>query len=161
MSLIVRAMADSDWPSLALLFEQPVFRWWTLRMPYQSSSDIKRLVENRASSGLSLVAEQDGAVVGCAMLYRFQGRRQHAADFWMGVADGHHRQGIGGLMLKELIETASRWQNIKRLELTVFIDNEPAIALYEKHGFVVEGTHREFAYRDGEYIDALSMAAVF
>lgn len=161
MSLIVRAMADSDWPSLAQIFEQPAFRWWTLRMPYQSTNDIKRLVEGRVSSGLSLVAEQDGVVVGCAMLFRFQGRRQHVADFWMGVSDGHHRQGIGGAMLKELIATASRWMNITRLELTVFTDNEPAIALYKKHGFTVEGTHKKFAYRDGEYVDALSMAALF
>ncbi|GGJ29491.1 GNAT family N-acetyltransferase [Pseudomonas avellanae] len=161
MSLVVRAMADSDWSSLAHMFEQPVFRWWTLRMPYQSSNDIKKLVENRASSGLSLVAELDGLVVGCAMLYRFQGRRQHVADFWMGVDDRHHRQGIGGLMLKELTDTASRWQNIKRLELVVFIDNEPAIELYKKNGFVVEGIHKKYAYRNGEYIDAISMAAIY
>ncbi|MCI3943813.1 GNAT family N-acetyltransferase [Pseudomonas syringae] len=161
MSLTVRAMADSDWSSLAQLFQQPVFRWWTLRMPYQSANDIKRLVEGRPSSGLSLVAEQEGVVVGCAMLYRFQGRRQHVADFWMGVDDSHHRQGIGALMLKELTETASRWLNIKRLELTVFSDNEPAIELYKKHGFVVEGMHMKYAFRDGEYVDAVSMAALY
>lgn len=161
MRLTVRAMADSDWSSLAQLFQQPVFRWWTLRMPYQSTNDIKRLVEGRASSGLSLVAEQEGVVVGCAMLYRFQGRRQHVADFWMGVDDSHHRQGIGALMLKELTETASRWLNIKRLELTVFSDNEPAIELYKKHGFVVEGMHMKYAFRDGEYVDAVSMAALY
>jgi L-phenylalanine/L-methionine N-acetyltransferase len=33
-----------------------------------------------------------------------------------------------------------------------------AIALYEKFEFEVEGTHRRFAFRDGEYIDAYSMA---
>ncbi|PBP89497.1 GNAT family N-acetyltransferase [Pseudomonas syringae] len=161
MSLIVRAMADSDWSPLADMFDQPVFRWWTLRMPYQSINDIKKLVESRSASGLSLVAERDGVVVGCAMLYRFQGRRQHVADFWMGVADDHHRQGIGDLLLNELTTTASRWMNLKRLELTVFVDNKPAIALYEKNGFVIEGTHRKFAYRNGEYIDAFSMAAVY
>lgn len=79
----------------------------------------------------------------------------------MGVADSHHRQGIGDSLLKELTATASRWMNLKRLELTVFVDNKPAIALYEKNGFVIEGTHRKFAYRDGEYIDAFSMAAVY
>jgi L-phenylalanine/L-methionine N-acetyltransferase len=33
-----------------------------------------------------------------------------------------------------------------------------AIALYEKFEFEAEGTHRRFAFRDGEYIDAYSMA---
>jgi L-phenylalanine/L-methionine N-acetyltransferase len=32
------------------------------------------------------------------------------------------------------------------------------IALYEKFGFEVEGTHRRLAFRDGEYVDAYSMA---
>ena len=36
--------------------------------------------------------------------------------------------------------------------------NEPAIALYRKFGFVEEGRHRGFALRDGEYVDALAMA---
>jgi L-amino acid N-acyltransferase YncA len=32
------------------------------------------------------------------------------------------------------------------------------IALYKKFGFEVEGTHRRLAFRDGEYVDAYSMA---
>jgi hypothetical protein len=36
--------------------------------------------------------------------------------------------------------------------------NAAAIALYEKFGFEVEGTHRRLAFRDGEYVDAYSMA---
>jgi L-phenylalanine/L-methionine N-acetyltransferase len=33
-----------------------------------------------------------------------------------------------------------------------------SIALYEKFGFEVEGTHRRLAFRDGEFVDAYSMA---
>jgi L-phenylalanine/L-methionine N-acetyltransferase len=32
------------------------------------------------------------------------------------------------------------------------------VALYRKHGFVIEGTHRGFALRDGLYFDAHAMA---
>lgn len=45
-----------------------------------------------------------------------------------------------------------------RLELTVFTDNERAIALYRKFGFEAEGTHRAYALRDGRYADVLAMA---
>jgi len=31
-------------------------------------------------------------------------------------------------------------------------------ALYKKFGFEVEGMHRRLAFRDGEYIDAYSIA---
>jgi L-phenylalanine/L-methionine N-acetyltransferase len=36
--------------------------------------------------------------------------------------------------------------------------NAIGIALYKKFGFEVEGTHRRLAFRDGEYVDAYSMA---
>ena len=38
--------------------------------------------------------------------------------------------------------------------------NAAGIALYEMFGFEIEGTHRRFAFRDGEYVDAYSMARI-
>ena len=43
-------------------------------------------------------------------------------------------------------------------KLTVYADNEPAIRLYEKFGFCVEGRFARYALRDGRYVDALPMA---
>ena len=40
------------------------------------------------------------------------------------------------------------------------IANAVGIALYKKFGFEIEGTHRHFAFREGEYVDAYSMARV-
>ena len=42
----------------------------------------------------------------------------------------------------------------------VYTDNAAAIHLYEKFGFVIEGTKRKYAFRDGEYVDAHVMARV-
>lgn len=39
----------------------------------------------------------------------------------------------------------------------MYTDNALAMALYEKFGFVHEGTHRAFALRNGVYVDALAM----
>ena len=57
-----------------------------------------------------------------------------------------------------MCDYADRWAGALRLELTVYADNLPAIALYRKFGFEVEGTHRAYAMRDGRYVDALCMA---
>jgi putative acetyltransferase len=57
-----------------------------------------------------------------------------------------------------MIELADKWLNLTRLELEVYTDNEPAIRLYKKFEFVIEGTHINFAYRDGHYVDAHFMA---
>ena len=32
--------------------------------------------------------------------------------------------------------------------------------LYRKFGFEIEGTHRKYAFRDGAYVDAHTMARV-
>ena len=49
------------------------------------------------------------------------------------VDDGYQRKGIAGKMLKKLIEI----NDGKTIRLTVLSDNEAAIELYEKNGFVV------------------------
>jgi putative acetyltransferase len=59
-----------------------------------------------------------------------------------------------------LLELADNWLNVIRLELTVFVDNERAIALYRKFGFEIEGTHRAYALRAGRYADTYAMARI-
>lgn len=48
--------------------------------------------------------------------------------------------------------------NAQRIELTVFVGNEPAIALYRSLGFEQEGRLRGYAFRDGRFEDVLGMA---
>ena len=76
----------------------------------------------------------------------------------MGVHDAWTGQGIGTALLTALLDTADRWLGIWRVQLTVYVDNAPAIRLYERFGFEVEGTHRAYALRDGRYVDAHVMA---
>ncbi|MGE4051090.1 MAG: GNAT family N-acetyltransferase, partial [Piscinibacter sp.] len=61
-------------------------------------------------------------------------------------------------LMAAMCDYADRWAGALRLELTVFTDNAPAIALYRKFGFEIEGTHRAYALRDGRYDDVYAMA---
>ena len=56
------------------------------------------------------------------------------------------------------VDLADNWLNLLRLELGVYTDNEPAIRLYKKVGFVVEGTLLKYTYRAGQYVDVVTMA---
>lgn len=76
----------------------------------------------------------------------------------MTVRDDWQGKGAGTSLMQAMVDLADKWLNLSRLELEVYTDNEPAIRLYKKFGFVVEGTLRQFAYREGEFADVYSMA---
>jgi len=73
------------------------------------------------------------------------------------VADGHRRRGIGWALLEQAVRWAQETE-VSKLELHVFPHNEPAIALYEKFGFVREGYRRGHYRRGDELVDAILMA---
>ena len=59
-------------------------------------------------------------------------------------------------MMRQAVEWA-REAGVKRIELEVFARNAPAIYLYEKFGFEIEGKRRKSIYKRGEYLDTLIM----
>jgi putative acetyltransferase len=85
-------------------------------------------------------------------------RRSHAAGLGMAVHDAYAGRGAGTALMQALVDLADRWWNIKRLELDVYVDNDRAIALYERFGFEREGVLRAYAWRDGAYVDTIAMA---
>ena len=65
--------------------------------------------------------------------------------------------GIGRMLMNMTLDFAERWANYSRIELTVPLTT-PAPSLYESLGFLHEGRHRDFSFREGGYVDALFMA---
>ncbi|WP_112663275.1 GNAT family N-acetyltransferase [Microvirga flavescens] len=156
--VILRAARPADCDDIAALSNLPGFRFGTLRLPHRSPEAIRKWLEGFTSDDFALVAVKAGRVVASGGLRLLQGRRGHVATLGMGVHDDYVGQGIGSKLLKELLTVADNWLGVRRVELTVYTDNAPAIALYKHNGFEVEGTHRSFAFRDGRYVDAHAMA---
>ena len=134
-----------------------------MQLPY-TSEEIwqERLAENFApgKTDLPLAAELNGEVVGNAGLHPIGShlRRRHVLMLGIAVLPQAQRQGVGSALMAAMCDYADRWAGALRLELHVYSDNHAAIALYKKFGFQLEGTHRAYALRDGEYVDSLSMA---
>lgn len=158
MEATIRAMRAEDAEDIFELYNQEAFRAGMLALPYESFESVKSWLEPRSPRDLLYAAELDGKVVGASSLRPFLGRRAHAAEFWIGVHENFGGKGIGSQLLAAMIDTADNWLNISRIEMTVFTDNEAAIALYRKFGFEIEGTHREATFRNGEFVDAHTMA---
>jgi len=156
--MVIRAREPSDWQELAALRALPRVRWGTLAMPFESADAARRFLENPPDGSTGIVAVLDGRIVGTAHLARGKGRRSHVGDIGMCVHDDFHGRGIGTRLMAVLIDAADNWLNLRRLELAVFVDNAPAIALYKRFGFAVEGTRRTAAFRDGAFVDDHMMA---
>lgn len=70
----------------------------------------------------------------------------------------HRGHGYGKHAVQLLLRHAFLDLNLNRVGLEVLADNVPAIKLYEKSGFVVEGRLRGYAFKNGEYKDVLVMS---
>jgi RimJ/RimL family protein N-acetyltransferase len=63
-------------------------------------------------------------------------------------------------LLDVLAEWALEGQIIRKLNLRVRTDNHRAIRLYERKGYVTEGTIHKELYVNGEYYDLVWMGMV-
>jgi RimJ/RimL family protein N-acetyltransferase len=64
-------------------------------------------------------------------------------------------KGYGREAMALALDFAFRELNLHRVFLTVFSYNTAAMAMYEKLGFMHEGTHRQHLQRDGQRFDML------
>ena len=119
---------------------------------------IQRLSE-RANS-LLLIALAGGQTVGfLAAMGGERNRLRHSALLAVGVLRANWSQSVASRMLSEAISWAPA-AGIKRLELTVHTANARAVALYQRHGFEIEGTRRSSLRVDGVYTDEYLMSVI-
>lgn len=158
----VRRAAPADAADVARIMGQPDVYANLLQMPLTNEALWRKRLEETADPSrhdLRLVAELGGRVVGSAGLHPEQKlRRRHVAMLGISVEPASQRRGAGRALMQAMCDYADGWAQLLRIELTVFTDNQRAVALYEAFGFRHEGTHRAYAMRDGVYADVFSMA---
>lgn len=156
--ITVRALESSDMDAFAEIMSLPGVRRGTLSVGYRNAEQLRAWHERRLTDGVSVAAWLAGRMVGHAGLKFFRPSRAHSAEIGIGVHDAYHGRGVGKALLQALIDCADSSLGLRRIELTVFADNAPAITLYRKFGFVEEGRSRGYAMREGVLADALHMA---
>jgi UDP-4-amino-4,6-dideoxy-N-acetyl-beta-L-altrosamine N-acetyltransferase len=67
-------------------------------------------------------------------------------------------KGLGEESLKLLVKFAFNEMNLRKIKALVFSDNEVAIKLYEKCGFVKEGVLQEEIFKNGAFKDVILMS---
>lgn len=156
----IRRAEPSDAEALHRIYSAPGVIRGTLQLPYPSVENWRKRLAEPPDGTFTLVICVGDDIVGNLGLYTFpnRARRRHVGQIGMAVRDDWQGKGAGSALMQAGIELADKWLNLSRLELEVFTDNAPAIHLYEKFGFIIEGTHPRFAFRDGEFVDVHAMA---
>ncbi|MFO7742037.1 MAG: GNAT family N-acetyltransferase [Anaerolineae bacterium] len=160
MNIVIRRTEPDDYEAFHRIFSAPRVIRGTLQLPFPSAEEWRKRLTEPTEGLYSLVASVDDEVVGTLGLHTFpkKPRRRHAGGVGMAVRDDWQGKGVGTALMEAAIDLADNWLNLARLELTVFVDNALAIGLYEKMGFITEGTLANYVFRDGEYVDCLTMA---
>jgi putative acetyltransferase len=129
MDISIRRAEPGDFEALARSFEDPSAYAGTLQLPYPSRELWRKRLAEPVDGDFVLLAFVGDQLAGHAGLHPPSKQPRRSHAMNIGMAVPSQQQGKGA-----------------------------AIALYRKFGFDLEGTHRAYALRNGEYVDAHFMA---
>ena len=124
----------------------PVAETWLSDGPAAGFAEVRLAVETK-----------DGVHIGNCGLHDGQPENRRAS---LGIMIGdkdYWSNGYGTDAIITLLRFGFHEMNLNRVWLHTYDFNERAIACYKKCGFVVEGTLRENSYREGRYINTITM----
>ncbi len=157
--ITVRHSEPEDYEAVHRVYSGPRAMADTLGLPFSSKEHWQQRLAEKREGEASLVACWGSKVVGHLSVYLYpEPGRRHSGHFGMAVRDDWQGKGVGTKLLEAALDLADNWLGLTRMDLRVFVDNGVAITFYRKFGFEVEGTHKRFALRGGEYADAHVMA---
>lgn len=158
----LRAARPTDAPALARLFAAVRAEGrWLVTPPSAISEPGEAFFLGEMIGGastLALVAEADGEVVGNVLVSVDRSSiSDHMGTLSICIADGWRDVGMGGVLVRAALAWATE-RGLAKVALGVFPDNERAIAVYERAGFVREGLRRRQYRSAGGYRDEVLMA---
>jgi RimJ/RimL family protein N-acetyltransferase len=122
------------------------------RMPISVEEERDYLMRNSyCTFGIQRVS--DGELIGTCSFFDVN-HQARSCKIGILIGDRENRgRGYGADAMKTLLHFLFIDRNMHRVALEVFEYNEPAVALYEKLGFVRECTYRQQVYAMGRYWD--------
>ena len=112
---------------------------------------------------LLLVAVTEKAVVGALSGIQMDGGRRpetaHILNIGLHIITAYRGQGVGSQMLSYAVDWAKK-RAFKKLEANIFTTNKRSLHLFERVGFVEEGTRQKRIRIGKQYIDEVLMGKV-
>ena len=156
---MVRKATLQDFDFIYRLYMHPLVNPFLLYEMMDAES-FKTIFDELIAKSIKYVFEDGGNAVGMFKLIPLAHRNSHIAYLGgLAIDPAFAGKGYGSVMLNEILAYAKQ-QGFLRVELSVANINEKAIKLYEKSGFVKEGTFRKFTHLKSEnrFLDEVMMA---
>jgi diamine N-acetyltransferase len=153
-------LEDDDIDRLHIWQNSPAVRDLTMafRLPVRKGAVRAWLDGLRADGGNTRAVygiRQNGALVGTAQLNGIDPiHRTASLGIYVGEP-GDRSRGAGRIACSLILDYGFNALNLHRIGLEVVASSLSAVALYEKLGFVREGTKRKEYFADGVYHDVL------
>ncbi len=156
-NISIRLSKEEDISYLIQWLEEPgVLQWFPM--------DNHKEIEISAKIQMSYIKEEsaftaciDGIPCGMANLYLNAFKKlSHQCLFAIIVGEKHRNQRVGTRILEELIHQSREKFHLDYLHLEVY-ENNPAISLYRRFGFVEFGKQEKFLKKDGQYLAKIFM----
>jgi L-amino acid N-acyltransferase YncA len=138
--LIIRPVQPHDWPAMAAIYQQGID---TGVATFETQAPAPEVMATRYMAAPQLTAEQDGEVIGYALLSAVSERCVYGgvAEVSLYIAASHRGQGVGKRLLEQLV-TESERVGLWTIQATVIAENKASIAVHKQAGF------REVGYRE-------------
>lgn len=158
--LVIRPLHPDDIHDLYEMITDPRVINTLIYVPSMEFPDEEAWIQNKKPGSHRFVAELNGKVVGSVGISQnLRARLTHSGGFGLMVHADYWGQGVGSALTAAALDLADNWLGLMRVDLEVFAENSAAIHIYEKFGFVIEGTRRIAMFGgDGRFHDEHVMA---
>ena len=107
-------------------------------------------LEHRSDTVRCAVTDETDEILGLVSLTSIDHMNQSAVFSIMVGCEAQNKR-VGSFGIREMLKHAFLNLNLNRIELAVLETNHRAIYLYEKAGFMKEGTKRQVRFKNGHY----------
>jgi RimJ/RimL family protein N-acetyltransferase len=122
----------------------------------KQAEEIEKLYES--DNQLFLLAHIDGEIVGNLTFHcGTRPRTRHTGEFGISILQKYWGQGIGKYLIAYMLEWARETKTIYKINLRVLEENNRAIELYRKMGFIEEGRIKRGFFIGEKFYDAILM----
>jgi L-amino acid N-acyltransferase YncA len=155
--ITIRHATLDDAAAIAEIYSQGILeRIATFESEPRTADDIRTKLKNDGERHPTLVAEQNGKVLGWASisLYRPRECYRGIGEFSFYIHRDARGHGVGQILLQALIDEAERlgyWKLLSR----VFPFNHASLNACKKQGFREVGVYENHAKLDGKWLDVV------